>query len=209
MVCDDSYLTDNYSIKRLFTNHNKIIFLDIDGVLQPGRNSDRFNHDLKNLRKTLAEKYQDEGYLTMDEYNLGAVYYDWKPEAIANLKKILNDTDAVIVVSSSWRRFNDVDGLKRLFKIHDLDKYVVDRTPPFNSVNGKRKAIFVYLERCKFEEILITNYIVIDDDRYLFAEHFPDNFVCTELIDFLDNEAADKAIEILNGSTAYKSSDIK
>ena len=38
----------------------KIIFLDIDGVLQPYDNSERFNHDLKDTVKKIAEKYNED-----------------------------------------------------------------------------------------------------------------------------------------------------
>ena len=55
----------------------KVIFLDIDGVLQPYSFRDRFNHDLDKLQKELAVKYNDEAYLQMDKYDIGAVFYDW------------------------------------------------------------------------------------------------------------------------------------
>ena len=36
----------------------KVIFLDIDGVLQPTTAQERFNHDMDALKVELAEKYQ-------------------------------------------------------------------------------------------------------------------------------------------------------
>ena len=48
-----------------------VIFLDIDGVLQPGNCQDRFNHDLPELRERLATEW-DEGYRGLNEYDIGA-----------------------------------------------------------------------------------------------------------------------------------------
>ena len=42
-------------------NNRRVIFFDIDGVLQPDNRRDRFNHDRKALQKELAEKYSDSG----------------------------------------------------------------------------------------------------------------------------------------------------
>ena len=53
----------------------KIIFLDIDGVLQPGSARDRFNHDLELFKQEkIAE---NTAFAEVDRYDLGAVFYDW------------------------------------------------------------------------------------------------------------------------------------
>ena len=57
-----------------------VIFLDIDGVLQPPSKQTRFKHDPEDLRRSLAGRFGDETYLGMDKYDLGAVYYDWHAE---------------------------------------------------------------------------------------------------------------------------------
>ena len=59
------------------TIRRRVIFLDIDGVLQPPSRQTRFKHDLEELRRSLAERFDDETYLSMDKYDLGAVYHDW------------------------------------------------------------------------------------------------------------------------------------
>ena len=45
------------------------------GVLQPPSKQTRFKHDLKELRRSLADRFGDETYLDMDKYDLGAVYH--------------------------------------------------------------------------------------------------------------------------------------
>lgn len=91
-----------------------------------------FNHDLKDTVKKIAEKYNDKIYLTMDPYDIGAVYYDWDDKAIQLLKDCLDEASAKIVISSGWRDFNNEEKLKALFKIHDLDSYIIDVLPKEN-----------------------------------------------------------------------------
>ena len=134
----------------------KIIFLDIDGVLQPYDNCERFNHNLKDAAREIAEKYNDKIYLTMDPYDIGAVYYDWDDKAVQLLKDCLDEVNAKIVISSGWRDFNNEEKLKALFKIHDLDSYIIDVLPKGN----KETAITDYL---KNDSELIDGYIVLDD----------------------------------------------
>ena len=66
---------------------NRIVFLDIDGVLQPFTNLKRFDCNLQAVKKEVAKKLNDNSYLDDDGYNIAAVYLDWHQEAISNLKK--------------------------------------------------------------------------------------------------------------------------
>jgi hypothetical protein len=99
----------------------QVIFLDIDGVLQPHGKQDRFKHDLDQMRIDLAAKYNNDLYLQMDKYDLGAVLYDWDPDAVERLRKLCADVPAEIVISSDWRVFSPVSRLKDYFRLHDLD----------------------------------------------------------------------------------------
>lgn len=65
-------------------------------------------------------------------YDIGAVYYDWDDKAIQLLKDCLDEASAKIVISSGWRDFNNEEKLKALFKIHDLDSYIIDVLPKGN-----------------------------------------------------------------------------
>ena len=82
----------------------KVIFLDIDGVLQPTSAQERFNHDMEALKVELAEKYQDDHFLELDKYDVAAVYYDWNKQAVERLRGLLWHCDAEIVLSSDWRQ---------------------------------------------------------------------------------------------------------
>ena len=105
----------------------RIVFLDIDGVLQPTSSQKRFKHDLVALRERLAERLGAE-YREVNEYDLGAVVHDWHTGAVARLRALCDEHDAKIVVSSDWRERRSVAQLQALFRIHDLDHLVVDRT---------------------------------------------------------------------------------
>ncbi len=87
---------------------NKILFLDIDGVLNTERQHDRC------LEAGLA--YVD---------NFG---YAFDPVAVANLKKIVDETGADIVISSSWK-FWGLSTMQKLWASRGLPGKVIDITP--------------------------------------------------------------------------------
>lgn len=167
----------------------KVIFLDIDGVLQPLSANERFKHNLKELRKELAKNFNNERYLELNEYDLGAVYYDWDQKAIANLKKLISETNAEIVISSSWRLQSSLEKLRYLFKIHDLDGFVKDQTP--TSSDSRNTEISEFLESNKD----ITHFVILDDID--FSRHFPKQFVHTKI--YFDDQCYKKSLKILDG----------
>ena len=166
----------------------KVIFLDIDGVLQPGSWQYRFEHDLEELRRNLAEKYQDDEYLLVDRYDIGAVTYDWYPDAVANLKTLIERTGAEIVVSSDWRRSKILNWLKLLFRIHGLDGFIKDVTPDMSY--HREEEIYAYLTSCND----VAGFVVIDDMNLL--KGFPDNFVWVTR-GYFNSDQLDMALKIL------------
>ena len=85
----------------------KILFLDIDGVL----NTERWH---KKMMESHAPK---------DSFG-----YDFDPEAVANLRRIIEATGAEIVISSSWKGYG-MDGLQELWETRDLPGKVIDMLP--------------------------------------------------------------------------------
>ncbi len=171
-------------------SERKVIFLDIDGVMQPCCNENRFRHDIRQTQKDVAEKMGDEGYLKLDRYDVAAVYYDWDAKAVENLKKLINDCDADVVISSDWKRSKSIDDLRLLFRLHGLDEYINEVTP-FEIVSSKADDINEYLKLHPG----IKKYVVIDDLDM--EKYFPGHMVCTIDESRLDDESLKKAEEIL------------
>lgn len=120
----------------------KVIFLDIDGVIQPTWSQKRFKHldDICNVASELDKAvggfpYYD--YVTQETFpdgigrlytrkcNLAAVYYDWSQSAIDCLRQVLEECNAKIVVSSDWRD-HGAKVFKAFLAVHGLDVFFYD-----------------------------------------------------------------------------------
>ena len=172
----------------------RVVFLDIDGVLQPTSSQKRFDHDLEALRESLAERFGAE-YREFNEYDLGAVVHDWDAGAVARLRALCEEHDARIVVSSDWRQGRSVAQLQALFRLHDLHHLVVDRTgDPQSGPHYRAGDVKLYLDA----HPEIERFVIIDDRyREEFDRLFPDRFVHTGR--FLDEADALRARQILSG----------
>lgn len=152
----------------------KIIFLDIDGVLQPDTRK-RFDHDLDALKQQLIA--QNKEFETLDKYDLGAVYFDWDKTAVALRKKLCETTGVRFVISSDWRFGKDLKKLRLLFSIHNLGEYVFDTLPTGKTNRHRSEEIQVYLN----EHEDFGRFVIIDDAySFEFTRDFPKNFVHTE-----------------------------
>ena len=137
-----------------------IIFLDIDGVIQPYSQDSRFEHELEKLPNYFAERYNDKSFLQCNIYDLGAAYFDWDEVAMARIKQILRDFNAYIVIHSGWRESVPYQCLNALFKLYDMDEYILEVLE-----TGKKETVIQrYLDDYKD---LINQYVVIDDDAMM------------------------------------------
>ncbi len=168
----------------------KVIFLDIDGVLQPLSSQKRFDHDMDELQEQLSVE-SDEGYQKLNKYDIAAVRYDWEPNAVKNMKSLCEKTQAEFVISSAWRESKTLDMLRLLFRIQGLDAYVADKTEELSG----------YMRDMEIEEFLISHpdigvFTIIDDAyRDYFERRFPQQFVYCDRI--FDDECYQKALSIL------------
>jgi len=171
----------------------KIVFLDIDGVLQPYNYQYRFDCDMDVLQECMAREHNSPLYKNIHKYDLAAAYCDWEEDAVEYLRALLEKTDARIVISSDWRSFNDTPKMKLLFKIYDMDDYVIDITAEELKYCYRDGEIAHYL----FHHPDVTQFVIFDD-HYSddFVARYPDNFVHT--YDKLEPKDIDKALEILN-----------
>lgn len=184
----------------------KIIFLDIDGVMNSGLHT-----------QELYSAYT-RGELTKREY------YDTfdmpYKETLEALKYIIDNTGAQVVLSSTWRlNPENIVKLNKCFEPYGFS--IIDRTCSgvyltdieklgFNT----KKCYSVYFTKNDLKystdrgaEIAmwlskhsnIESFVILDDDSADIKQYYPKNFVQTDFYgDALNMECAEKAIKILN-----------
>ena len=159
----------------------KVVFLDIDGVL----NVMCREHDI-----------------------FGAVFHQ---HLVDNLARVIKETDAKIIISSSWRH-GGLQRMKDMWEFRNLPGEVIGITPDlWCEIEGED--FYEKLQRGhEIQSILdrmteITSYVIFDDDNDMLSSQ-QGNFVscsgninhpdCIDIGYGLTNECANKAIRILN-----------
>lgn len=158
----------------------KIIFLDIDGVLNS-------SFDVK-------EEYERTG---IKKGLINTVY----ERPILLLKTLIDETEAKIVLSSSWRLFSedtpDEISLLSILK-EELNKYglgIYDITPNLQSENNCRgKEIKKWIANNQNKEI--ESFVILDDDSDM-EDLKETNLVQTTFKDGLQIHHIEKALNIL------------
>lgn len=154
-----------------------VVFLDIDGVLQPHNSMYRFNADDK-IIEMLSKKHNID-YSQYDFYDVAAVYYDWDEQAVCRLKYILDETNSKIIISSNWRSNIFPYKTKDFLAIQELDSYWfadnIDLGYQQNSTMTKTRAMEIKDSLDRYD---IDNFVVLDDWQRL-LEYFPNNCVIT------------------------------
>lgn len=186
----------------------KIIFLDFDGVLN-------------------SENWYKRRFNEIDTEDILGKYpfYEFDPLSIVELNRIIEETEAKVVVSSTWRIGKRVEDLQKMLDVVGFKGEVIDTTPHFSAKgtdnNDNRIGYTIprgceidwwLKERGKFQRInwsyerqleyleksLVKNYVILDDDSdmlYRQREHY----VKTNGYGRgLVKQTSDKAIEILN-----------
>ena len=151
---------------------NKILFLDFDGVL----NTEHYQGLL-----------QYQGKPWQDEYG---AFFD--PKAVKQLKRIIDATDADIVVESSWK-YLGLDAMKELWKVRNLPGTIIDITP---SLLGKNKGVEIASWLSKYAKQDIR-YVIIDDEYVILDSQLP-HFILTNPYEGITEEQASRAISMLN-----------
>ena len=163
----------------------KVVFLDIDGVL----NTKWWYTQMD--RNTPKDKYG----------------YAFDPNAVSNLKKIIDETGADIVISSSWKSFG-ISELEDMWQDRGLPGKLIGITPNTVSDEMLLNADLDHMELfsirgAEIKEWLtkhgkhVSHYAIIDDmDNMLTEQRL--HFVKTDPEIGITVEDAEKAIMILN-----------
>lgn len=158
----------------------KIIFLDIDGVL----NSQELAWENKKKGLSGYGGWFTEGDVCTHENVL------WGKDQFKNLRKIVEETGAKIVMSSTWRIHFSIGKFKEMFKLYGWENPpIIDATPSMAGVRGNEIA-----EWMKGKEI--ASYVILDDGTDFHDEQMP-FFVNTDFMVGLSEGDAEKAITVL------------
>lgn len=157
----------------------KVIFLDIDGVL---------NHEKHYM--WLMETDEPTPLQRVHPYS------EFNPESCKILNRIIDETNAKIVLSSTWR-LDGIQYMNNIFKhvgiFHKLYGITPSLAHKYDTTLCRGKEIDKWLS----EHPEVTKYVIIDDDTDM-EEHQLPFFIKTDPYkDGLNNEVANKVIEIL------------
>lgn len=124
----------------------KVIFLDIDGVLN------NLEHCIK-LDKLLGKEQYWALFRAVSQ-----MPFDY--QSCLLIKRLMKETDAKVVLSSTWRaNIKNIEIIEKFAQIN-----ISDRTPILNTIRGEE------IKKYLLEHPDITQYVIIDDDSDMLPE---------------------------------------
>lgn len=158
----------------------KVIFLDIDGVLNTsGHISWRFKQPKE--RRTSSD--------------------DWCPIACSNLNAIgeVVPGEVGIVLSSTWRLGRNIIDLRQLLTKNNIKLPFYGVTPALGFDPHKEKPIRgMEIKQWLDRPLRVDRYVIIDDDTDMLPEQL-DNFVhCNHVTGLADHKKVTQTIKILS-----------
>lgn len=148
-----------------------IIFLDFDGVL----NTEQYQAQLAVSGRPGKDVW-------------GTLF---APAAVANLRKILDATDARIVISSSWRYVHGLGSLRIMWDVRDLPGEIQDALPCGAGNLSRGEEIACWLSRHT-----VSRYVILDDLGDFMPSQY-DRYVEINPVTGITDADAQKAIAIL------------
>ena len=121
----------------------KVIFLDIDGVLNP-----QVDYEIDDLLKNNGVKTKRN-------------YKTFSKRCMDNLNDLIKETGAKVVISSTWRIGYSQEMLQKHFESQGFEYKILDYTPSLGYDTVRGNEIRSWLNKHKD----IENYVIIDDDN--------------------------------------------
>src|ERR1700749_3813508 len=163
----------------------RIIFLDVDGVLNSEETVDYYGHY---------------GGWFGENDEIDEVKVAWGQQLVDNLKYIVEQTNAEIVVSSTWRVHFSLQKFSDMFKIYGWENVpLIGKTESLAASRGVE--INQWLNANEGE---IESYVILDDNDWFLTEQ-QSSFIKTSIFHGLSFKDAAKAVEILLKNSPEKS----
>ena len=152
-----------------------IIFLDIDGVFNSQEfYTKRYNQSQK-LYKKILRKLVKKKQITREQYYKDQLDSD----KIEIFNQLCIDTNAVVVVSSTWRKNKTIEELQKILNDSGATFKIIDFTPYTGYERGTEISAWiktnVNIENFGIPYYNFTDYVIIDDDSDMLlnqASHF-------------------------------------
>ena len=156
----------------------KIIFLDIDGVIKT-----------KSCLRRAFKKYRKLVPDILDE------------RAVINLNKLVKETDAKIVITSTWRYGNTAEDLQQVLAKHGVTGEVIGMTPELgqmeNSSFGNITRGQEIQEWLNLHNVPV-DYVILDDDNNILPQQINRFVRCDSENGFADENKYREALVILH-----------
>jgi len=132
------------------------------------------------------------------------------PTLVENLNKVIEQTDAKVVISSSWRYGNTTDELLLYLQKQGFTGEVIDRTPVWKEYKDELGSLtaneFIrFWEYTRGNEIHmwlekhdVESFVILDDEVSDIFPVFPDNYIRTDMERGFHSELIQEAIDKLN-----------
>jgi hypothetical protein len=173
----------------------KILFLDFDGVLCTANSATYY----------FEQHYENFGDQFGELFDL---------DCVENLRHLIEQTEAKIVISSSWRYELGWERLQQMWQERKLPGELVGMTPIIhNACRGQEVKQWLenngwpkeekdpLLEKTLRDLSPIKNYVIVDDERGFLIEQI-NHFVRTQFQDGLSAEVTQQCIRCLNKKEA-------
>jgi hypothetical protein len=197
---------------------NKIIFLDHDGVVCL---SDQWGSRFKKARKWMMDEGLSEHAPNVVNEKTRPIHVrldNFDEKAVKILNRILEETDAEIVVSSDWKLHATLEEMQELYRLYGVNKVPIAFTPRLEDFDPDSSGLFRWkgwLERARCLEIQhwlkeneVDTWVAVDDLNMSNEVLRPglDYFVLTprSMEGIKQSGIADKIIKILNNETTIE-----
>ncbi|MNJ88819.1 hypothetical protein D3C87_63760 [compost metagenome] len=122
-------------------------------------------------------------------------FYQFMPQAVSNLKDIISETGASIVLTTSHKSTYSLEKWEELFSNRGI-RVKIDKLDDNKDLLSRKDELLNWISKNEH----VHDFVIIDDDTSLhdLPGHIKEKVVFTQSLIGLNKEGTSKAIEILN-----------